>query len=175
MIVADDIVEIGRYNKAHGVKGEISATLSCEVDALSGFSTLISCMDGIYVPFFVGSYRKRNEHTALLTIDGVDSEEAAKRMVNKRIYALRSELPEDDGRNSGYFEGFAIDSPDGARIGVIVGVDDATANVLFEVEHDGKQFYIPVSEAYIVEIREEESLIVMDLPEGLVEMQTVSK
>ena len=34
MITADQLIEIGRYNKAHGINGEISATFDCDTMAV---------------------------------------------------------------------------------------------------------------------------------------------
>ena len=51
MITADQLIEIGRYNKAHGINGEISATFDCDTMAVGELSALVSPMDGIFVPF----------------------------------------------------------------------------------------------------------------------------
>lgn len=47
MITRDELIEIGVYNKPHGVNGEISATIDCELDIISQFSCLVSDIDGI--------------------------------------------------------------------------------------------------------------------------------
>lgn len=171
MISEEEIIEIGQYNKPHGIKGEISATLLCEAEDVAGFSTLISCMDGIYVPFFVNSFRPKNDHTVLLQLCGVASEKDAKRFVNKSIYALRKELPEaGDSVYCDYFIGFEIVDGEGRGIGHITDVDDSTENALFVVrDGNGKEFYVPIAEELISEIKEE-GIIVMDLPEGILDL-----
>ena len=60
MITADQLIEIGRYNKAHGINGEISATFDCDTMAVGELSALVSPMDGIFVPFFVNGIRPKN-------------------------------------------------------------------------------------------------------------------
>lgn len=52
MITRNEIIEIGTFNKSHGVEGEISATFDCDVEAAGMFRCLICDMDGIFVPFF---------------------------------------------------------------------------------------------------------------------------
>ena len=69
MITADQLIEIGRYNKAHGINGEISATFDCDTMAVGELSALVSPMDGIFVPFFVNGIRPKNNDTLLLPGD----------------------------------------------------------------------------------------------------------
>lgn len=170
MILEKDIVEIGQYNKTHGIGGEISATLSYEVDDISRFTTLISRMDGILVPFFVENARPKNNHTLLLKLEGVESEKQAKPFVNKAIYALRQEVGDADEVYCDFFVGFRIEDEDGKNLGTIVDIDDSTENALFIVDSGDKSFMIPVTEDFIVEIKEEEKVLVMALPKGLVEL-----
>ena len=77
MITREELIEIGHYNKPHGLSGEISATVDVELDALQSLSCLVSEMDGIFVPFFVNSLRPKTSETVLLTIDGIDNEQEA--------------------------------------------------------------------------------------------------
>ena len=157
MITADQLIEIGRYNKAHGINGEISATFDCDTMAVGELSALVSPMDGIFVPFFVNGIRPKNNDTLLLKIDGISNETQAKRLVNCPIYALAEEMPEQDEVYCDFFIGFTI-------------TDDSTENALFVVEKEGKTVYIPISEDFITEIDEQGKTIEMDLPEGILDL-----
>ena len=159
MITADQLIEIGRYNKAHGINGEISATFDCDTMAVGELSALVSPMDGIFVPFFVNGIRPKNNDTLLLKIDGISNETQAKRLVNCPIYALAEEMPEQDEVYCDFFIGFTI-----------TDVDDSTENALFVVENEGKTVYIPISEDFITEIDEQGKTIEMDLPEGILDL-----
>ncbi len=170
MITAEELTEIGRYNKTHGVNGEISATFDCDTLLVGELSTLISPMDGIFVPFFVENVRTKSGDTLLLTIDGIASEEQAKKLVNAKIYALTEEMPEQDEVYCDYFVGFSIIAADGNEVGRITAVDDSTENALFVVENQGKTLYVPISEDFILEIDEEKKSITMELPDGLLDL-----
>lgn len=169
MITAEQLTEIGRYNKTHGVNGEISATFDCDALLVGELSTLISPMDGIFVPFFVENLRSKSGDTLLLTIDGITSEEQAKKLVNAKIYALTEEMPEQDEVYCDYFIGFTIVA-DRKEIGRIADVDDSTENALFVVESQGKTLYVPISEDFIIDIDEAKKTIEMELPEGLLDL-----
>lgn len=177
MIVRDDIIEIGRYNKAHGVNGEISATVDVEPDVLGKFSCLISDIDGIYVPFFVEGMRTKSSTTVLLTIDGIANEQQAALLVNRDIYVLKSEyqqLSSDEDCDEmpiDFFIGFELFNQDDEKVGTIVDVDDSTENVLFIVElEDGSEVSVPAADDLIEDLDVDSKVITMFLPQGLLEL-----
>lgn len=177
MICREEIVEIGRYNKAHGVNGEISATMQCDADISKSFSCYISCIDGIFVPFFSEGVREKNSQTLLLKIEGIDSESDTKTLVNKEIYVLKSEFAKLSEENDcdeapvDYFLGFTIiDSTDKSKVGEVVDIDDSTENVLFIVEDaNGEEIMIPAAEDLVTDIDFDQKVLSMMIPEGLIE------
>ena len=173
MITRDQLISIGRYNKPHGVNGELSATLDVDAGLLSHFRCLVSDIDGIFVPFFVEHIRTKNATSALLTIDGIGDETEATLLVNKDIYVLKDEyeqLAQDEDTDEypiDFFVGYKIYDAD-RLVGEITDVNDATENVLFVVDRpDSSQVYVPAVDDLIVEINEDRKVIVMNLPEGL--------
>lgn len=176
MITRDELILIGRYNKPHGVVGEISATVDVPVDSMSALSCLVSEMDGIFVPFFVNACRPKTAETVLLTIDGVGTEQEAARLVNHDIYALKKDydLASDDADADGYpldyFIGYELRDTDGSRVGEIIDVDEQTENAIFIVERDGDEVMVPASDDLIVEFNEDNKVMVMDLPQGLLDL-----
>lgn len=176
MITRDELILIGRYNKPHGVAGEISATVDVPVDALSALSCLVSEMDGIFVPFFVTACRPKTAETVLLTIDGIGNEQEAAKLVNQDIYALKRDYSDAsadadaDGYPLDYFIGYELRDTDGTRVGEIIDVDEQTENAIFIVERDGEEVMVPASDDLIVEFDEDDEVMVMDLPQGLLDL-----
>ena len=176
MITREELILIGHYNKPHGVVGEISATVDVDPDVLQTLSCLVSDMDGIFVPFFVLDCRPKTAETVLLTIEGVTSEQEASRLVNHDIFALKrdfdqaSDEAEADGYPLDYFIGFELVDCDGTRVGKIVDVDEKTENALFIVRHDDGELLVPANDDLIIEFGIDERVIVMDLPQGLLDM-----
>lgn len=177
MITRDALIKIGRYNKPHGVNGEISATLDVDTEVLTHFSCLVSDIDGIFVPFFVTGSRDKSAQVTLLSIDGVTSDEQASMLVNKDIFVLRreyDELPADvdsDDYPLDYFVGFKITDTDGTPVGEVVDVDDTTINWLFVVETPGgEQVHVPAADDLMDDIDLTARTIVMNLPEGLIDL-----
>lgn len=176
MITRDELIAIGHYNKPHGVTGEISATLEVDIDVLHTLSCLVSDMDGIYVPFFVKACRPKSHETVLLMIDGIDNEQEASRLVNRDIFALKREYQREcdaydvDSYPLDYFIGFDLRDKDGSHIGVITDVDEQTDNAIFIVSHDDNEILVPASDDLIVEFDTDNRVMLMDLPQGLIDL-----
>lgn len=176
MITRDELIAIGHYNKPHGVAGELSATVDVELEVLSGLSCLVSDIDGIFVPFFVNAIRPKSGDTMLLTIDGIEDEKEAARLVNRDIFALKRDYRQEsidaeaDGYPLDFFIGFELRDSDGSRVGEIIDVDEQTENAIFVVERYGSEIMVPATDDLIVEFDIDNKLMVMDLPDGLLDL-----
>ncbi len=176
MITREELILIGHYNKPHGVAGEISATVDVDMDTLQRLSCLVSEMDGIYVPFFVNACRPKTAETVLLTIDGVSTEQEVARLVNHDIYALKrdysqaSDEADADGYPLDYFIGYELRQTNGKRVGEILDVDEQTDNALFIIDCDGDEIMVPASDDLIAEFDTDVRVMVMELPEGLIDL-----
>ena len=177
MITREELINIGHYNKPHGVNGEISATVEVDFDVLEGLSCLVSDIDGIFVPFFINAMRPKSSETVLFTIDGMDNEQDVQRLVNQDIYALKREYRQEsedadaDGYPLDYFIGFDLDDDQGNRVGKIVDVNEQTENAFFIVLRDDEaECLIPANDDLIVEFDLDNKVMVMNLPDGLLDL-----
>lgn len=174
MIKKEDLIEIGKFQKTHALKGELNALLDIDFDYVSDGNPLIVEIDGIFVPFYAESVRKKGSDSALIKLKGVDTQEEARPFVNKSFSGLRSNLVEyfdmpEDELVSDFLDFKIVDSNLG-EIGVVCDIDDSTANVLFVVERpDGSTVLIPVAEEFINSIDTEKKMIETTLPDGLIE------
>jgi 16S rRNA processing protein RimM len=104
--------------------------------------------------------------------EDVDSEEEADSILNCAVYLPLSMLPKLEG-NKFYFHeviGFEIEDKRLGVFGKIVSINDTTAQPLFEVVNGEVEMLIPMVDHFLVKIDRENKKVVMDLPEGLVEM-----
>lgn len=173
MIKEEEVYRIGKIGKPHGVKGEVTMMFSDDVFDRVDAEYVVLLIDGIFVPFFFEEYRFRTEETALVKFCDIDTQEQARELTNCEVYFPRS-LSESDGDNVSLSElnGYKIiDHIYNKEIGTICGIDDSTANILFEVRTaDGEQLLIPASPTLIKSIDAENLAIGMELPEGLLDI-----
>ena len=169
MIKPEDVYKIGRLGKAHGVKGEVSFQFDDDIFDTSDADYLILDIDGILVPFFMEEYRFRNDSLALVKFCDVDTHQRASELTGCDVYFPRSVADEDgDAPSLAMLVGFNIvDAFDGKVVGKIAAIEDSTQNVLFELE-DGT--LIPASDELITNIDTNRQQIIMNIPQGLLEI-----
>ena len=169
MIKEEDVYKIGRLGKTHGVRGEVSFLFDDDVFDRTDADYLILRVDGILVPFFIEEYRFKSDANAIVKFDGIDTQERARELTGCDVYFPRSLAEGDEGDISwSILVGFDIlEAQSGKAVGRIAAIDDATMNILFELE-DGR--LVPASEDLITAIDQEARTITMHIPEGLLEL-----
>lgn len=174
MIEENELVAIGKFGKPHGIHGELNAYIDEDV-LTERLEKVIVSIDGIFVPFFIESIRPKRIDSVIMALDGIDSEQQAAALTNLEIFALAvddvKEEPDGDGMYATDLIGYTIVHVNGQPVGVITGVEDSTENALFIVElPGGTSAYIPIADDLIDEINQERRLIVMTIPEGLLDL-----
>lgn len=176
MILRSELCEIGYVGKPHGISGEMNVTVKADVDP-ADLSCIVFDIDGIFVPFFPESIRRRGEEGYLVKLGGVDTEREAAQFSGKSVYALEREMPEpeegdDDGLYAEDMIGYRVTTDDSKLAGEIVDVDDSTDNILFVVKDDksGRLYYIPVAEEFIEEIDTQQHTLRLSLPDGMLDL-----
>ena len=176
MILRTEITDAGVFNKPHGIKGEISASLDFDID-LTQVKCIIMEVDGIFVPFFINSVRPKTAETFLVTIDGIDSDKKARALTGKSFYGLDTDIPEDDdadGEDGFYIAdlvGYTLVDSEAGTVGEITDYNDATSNLLLIVTTpEGGEVYVPVADEYIDEIDPETTTVHTTLPTGIIDL-----
>lgn len=130
---------------------------------------LVLDIDGILVPFYMDEYRFRKNSVALVKFTDVNSVERATELTNTEVYFPRALAEtEDETPTLLFLIGFDIvNAANGQHVGTITGIDDSTSNILFELS-SGQ--LIPASDDLIRNIDTDNEEIVMDIPEGLLDI-----
>jgi len=169
MIRKEEVYQIGKLGKTHGVKGEISFLFDDDVFDRTDIDYLVLDIEGILVPFFIEEYRFKTDSNALMKFEGIDTQERARELTGCDVYFPRSKAESDNNDISwtqiiGYS---LIEATSGKEVGKIASIDNSTINILFELE-DGT--LIPASEDLITNIDIKKQQIIMNLPEGILEL-----
>jgi len=171
------LTETGTFGKPHGIKGEISASLAFDGLEPAEGDFVFARIDGLAVPFrILGVRTKGNGY--LLTLKGIKDEKSAALLANKPLLMPDIEL-EDDGSDQIYLEdliGYTL-TDNGMTIGKITGYDEPTAdNPLFVVEPaQGDTILVPASDDLICDMDFDNKTIEMNLPEGLIGLNSSNK
>lgn len=168
MIKEEEVYQIGRLGKTHGVRGEISFLFDDDVFDRTDADYLILRVDGILVPFFIEEYRFKSDANAIMKFEGLNTQERARELTGCDVYFPRSLAEGDDSISWSVLVGFDIlEAQSGKTIGRIASIDDSTLNILFCLD-DGR--LIPASDDLITAIDQQARTITMHIPEGLLEL-----
>lgn len=173
MIRAEEVYKIGIFNKPHGIHGELQFTFTDDIFDRVEAAYIICPMDGILVPFFIEEYRFRSDSTALMKLEGVDSAERARMFTNVEVYFPKEHAEGADPAELtwAYFVGFRMEDVNHGMLGEVSDVDTSTVNTLFVVEREDEELLIPAQEEFILGIDQEQRLITVELPEGLLSLE----
>jgi 16S rRNA processing protein RimM len=173
MIRREELIRIGKFNKPHGVKGEISFSFTNDSFDESECPFLICEMDGIYVPFKWEEYRFISDSMALVRLKNLHSDETVRILTNKEVYFPKKHIKKSKKDNAftwDYFIGFTLVDEKRGEIGRISDVDTSTLNTLFLIEKNGKEILVPAADEMIIRIDENQKKIYMELSDGLLEV-----
>ena len=194
MILDSDVFSIGRFTRTHGIHGEIEVHFTDDVFDRGEADYVFLKIDGLYVPFFLEDYRFKGSESALFTLDGIDSDTAARELVGHTVYyPLDARPAEDEDTISSLraFTGFRLliidrqalaetaeggdeTSEDGVptlELGTVKHVETTTANTLLTVEtHDGEEVLLPLHDDFVVDYDLRARLLLLDVPDGLIDL-----
>ena len=126
------------------------------------------------IPCFTTKVQLHKSQLLRVSVEGVNSEKQADLMIGKSVYLPLDQLPKLDDDQFYFHEiiGFkVIDSVQGP-IGTITGVNDASSQVLLEVEHNYRQILIPLVDELIQQLDKQQKQIYLSIPEGLLDLNS---
>lgn len=171
MIKKEEVYKIGMFNKPHGIHGELQFTFNDDIFDRVEAEYLVCLLDGIFVPFFLDDYRFRSDSTALVKLEGVDTAERARMFTNVEVYFPTKYVEEETKPEEltwDFFVGFRVEEVHHGYLGEIIEVDNTTINTLFIVNYGDEELLIPAQEDFIVSMDQKHKVIILELPEGLI-------
>ena len=169
----EDCFYLGKIAKKFSFKGEVLIYLDTdEPELYENMESVFVEFNKNLVPFFIENSSLHKNDFLRVQFEDVDSEEEADSILNCEVYLPLSMLPKLSG-NKFYFHeviGFEIEDKRLGIFGKIVSINDSSAQPLFEVINGNVEILVPMIDQFLVKIDRESKKVIMDLPEGLVEM-----
>ncbi|MFL9845480.1 ribosome maturation factor RimM [Flavobacterium rhizosphaerae] len=169
----EDCFYLGKIAKKFSYKGEVLAWL--DTDDPGYYEDMESVFVEInkhLVPFFIEKSRLHKNDFLRIQFEDVDSEEAADRILGCELYLPLTMLPKLEGDKFYFHEiiGFtAVDERLG-DIGIITGINDNSAQPLFEIKKGETEILVPMIDDFIVKIDRPNKQVLLNTPEGLVDL-----
>jgi 16S rRNA processing protein RimM len=164
---------LGKIAKKFSFKGEVLIYLDTdEPELYENMESVFVEFNNNLVPYFISTSSLHKNDFLRVHFEDVDSEEEADKIIGCEIYLPLKLLPKLSG-NKFYFHeviGFEIEDKRLGVFGKIVSINDTSAQPLFEVINGSIEILVPMIDKFLVKIDRENKKVIMDLPEGLVEM-----
>ena len=171
---SDDVV-VARIGKPHGLRGEVTVQLHTD-DPESRFAvgTVLATQatpgSGVPRALTIRSTRV-HQGTWLLGFEDIPDRTGAESLRGTRLVAPAQASDEGDGWYEDELVGLTVVDHSGTRLGEVTGLEISPAQDLLVVRLDtGTEAYLPFVEAIVPEVDVEGGRVVVDPPDGLLEL-----
>ena len=171
---------IGSIIKTHGFDGALVISTENQIDielienCINKKGFVFINIDEIQVPFFITEKTKvLNNKSILIYLDDIFNDNQAKKYISSKIFV------EDDCFDKKIeaklivnhdLIGFLVIDENLGIIGNIFDFINIPSNPLLIVKKSDKEILIPINDDFIIEINNEDKKIIIELPEGLIEI-----
>lgn len=164
----------GSVTKSDGTEGHVLVKLSpdCDMDVFEDDFLFVEVNGGI-VPMRMTDIKRRGDRSATVALANVTSESQAKALVSCKVYGTPDEAEGDDeDYDMASLKGYTAVDEMAGQIGVITDIDDSVpANPLLVVlTPEGEETLIPAADEFVVSVDDENGIITLSLPEGLLNL-----
>lgn len=169
----EDCFYLGRIVRKHSFKGEVVIKLDTdEPELYQEMESVFVNLGNNLIPFFIQKSLLQKGNQLRVLFENIENEEDADSILKAGIYLPLNMLPKLTGKKFYFHEiiGFKVEDDKHGDIGFITGVNDTTAQPLFEVEFGDIQMLIPMLDEFIVKVDRENKTLFLKTPEGLVDM-----
>ncbi len=164
---------VGKIVKKYSFKGELLAKLDTdEPEQFENLDSILVNLRGNLVPFFIESSQLHKSELLRIKFEDVDTEDDADSLIKSELYLPLSFLPELEDDKFYYHEiiGFKVEDKNYGNVGIISGVNDSTAQALFEIDRNGTEILIPMNDEFIIKVDKPNKTIIVETPEGLIDL-----
>ncbi len=168
-----DCFYLGKVVRKHSFKGEVVVKLDTdEPELYANMDAVFINVGNNLIPFFIEKSLLQKGNQLRVKFEDFTTEEDANTILKSEVYLPLDLLPKLTGTKFYFHEviGFAIEDVNYGEVGVLFGINDRTAQPLFEIKNGEKEILIPMIDDFIKKIDRVNKKIVVETPEGLIEM-----
>jgi 16S rRNA processing protein RimM len=163
------MLQIAKILKSHGTDGGLLIGVrDIEVGQIDLQEPVFIEFDGLPVPFFIQDLQPRGTSKAVIHLNDIVSLEDAEEVVGRSVY-IEGEWEEEDETD---FTGWTLLCR-GERVGTVSGMEPIPGNLCLYVRPSQPQgdtpdeVLIPLHPDLVISVDEEQQLLDLDLPAGL--------
>ena len=163
---------IGYITKTKWLKGEVQLYFEYDEPELLDLDVVFADFNGKMVPFFVSVCKMQPNNTGNIYFDDIDHIDKAQPLLKKKIYLPLNKMPDrsDDDFHYNDLKGFIVSDETKGELGEIIEINEYPQQFVATISYQNKEIMFPLNEDLIVEIDEDEGTLLVDLPDGLLDI-----
>ncbi len=168
-----DLIKIGSILKVNRKTGELTVALRLGADKIPETLKVIFLeIDGEPVPFFPLDEIIVSSEFLRVSLEDYNHPDQAQSFAGADVFVENS-LQASNGDHAYTPEqliGFKVIDKEYGAIGFVDQVVESPMQYILQINHNDKEILVPLVEAFILSIDEDNKTIDMDLPEGLIDL-----
>ena len=168
-----DCFYLGKIVRKHSFRGEVVIKLDTDEPHLyANMKAVFVDLGNNLLPFFIKKSLLQKGNQLRVKFEDVSTEQDADAILKSDVYLPLDLLPKLTGNKFYYHEviGFTVEDIHYGKVGKVVGINDSTAQPLFEIKNGDKDILIPMIDDFIKKVDRKDKTILIETPEGLIEM-----
>ena len=164
--------KIGKLVSAFGLKGELvlQHNLGKKTSLKDLQAIFIEERKSAFIPWFIESTKIKTNEEIYLKLQDVNTREAAIKLLQKEVWLTENDFKKFSAKSSPInFLGYTIIEKE-KELGTILEVIEQPHQILCRIEIENKEVLIPLHENTITKIDNRKKQVIVDLPEGLLEI-----
>ena len=164
--------KIGKFVTSFGLKGELLLKHNLgKKTSLKGLKAVfIEEKKESFIPWFVESTRIKTDDETFVKLEGIDLKEQAIKLTQKEVWLTEADFKKFSAKSSPInLLGYAIIEKEKV-LGTILEVIEQPHQILCRIEIDNKEVLIPLHDNTITKIDNKKRQVIVELPEGLLEI-----
>ena len=163
---------LGRITKIHSYDGSVTVRLEkAFIENIPEMESVFLEIEGRLVPFFISRSDYSGAEILKLTFEDYDSSQKIREFQGVRVFLTTTQNFSSLSPDNSDVSGYKIILPDKTLIGTIKDIIHNPGQSLLSVlSVNGKEILIPFHEDFISSIDPGKKILIMSLPEGLIEI-----
>lgn len=172
-----DNIQVGHTRKPFGVNGQLKLQIEpTYLEDVLKADVLFLEIGGQQVPYFIDNFQETGD--LIVHFEDVESREQAAKIVSRPVFLRQAdiipleekEIPLENIEPHLKYLYYQIEEVALGKIGQIVRIEEFPQQEMAFVDYGGKEVMIPLHPSFIVEADKEQKILVMDLPEGILDI-----
>ena len=172
--MAEQNISVGKLGKPHGISGAFRIYMLRDLKSTNKFPKHFLVKErGSLLPWFVTKVEWISFNEGFVWFEDITTPEKARLNSGRELFLVEKDVNTFFKKDSSSFSeliGYiAIDETAG-EIGIIEEIIENPGQILLYIKNETKEVLIPMVDEFIVEVNKKKKALVLNLPEGLLDL-----